>query len=145
MELSEKHKIDTKSETSTEVSIDQKDLDSYNHLNNSNYAKYFELGRKNLMREHYGIDDSSLIERGIGLWVENSNYEFKVPAQSKPTNIHSHISNITGCRVLSFHKMEQDGQILATAGISQFFIDLRTNKPIKLTDKRLEDLLNKQY
>ena len=120
--------------------------DVYKHLHWTNYYDYFDDARIEFNKCFFNADDFKLSESGVGLWISKSSIRYIRPAlPGQEIFIRSYFTNpIRRCRIQSQHKMADDnGSVLAVSEISQFFSDLRTGKPIKISDKRVEHLVGR--
>jgi len=107
-----------------ECIIDPEFTDTFGHLNNSAYARYFELGRKAL-QENHGMGDEMLKDAGMGLWVRDSYISriLQVKANQE-IEVHSRFLGYKGIMIYMTHKMIYDGRKAATAITEHYMVKL---------------------
>ena len=102
--------------------------DAYEHLNNSFHAQYFELGRVALQTS-FGIDDATLSENGMGLWVQDTYIRrMKQVLGSPEIKIRSSFLGYHGMMVYMHHQMLLENDEIAFQ-ISEHFFVKRGEKP----------------
>ena len=104
--------------------IDPELTDTFGHLNNSAYARYFEAGRK-VLQEKFGIGDEKLKEAGMGLWVRDSYIRRKMQVKAnQEVEIHSRFLGYVGIMIYVAHRMMCHGRKAATAITEHFMVKL---------------------
>jgi acyl-CoA thioester hydrolase len=137
--MAEKQKPWEKFSVTIETVVRWRDLDAYNHVNNSVYLNYFEEGRIAYyfrLAELAGLPaDNPEIFDGFSTVLANTNIEFKGQGRL-------HETLVIGIRYTAIRKIfleaeygiynKATGQLLARGSSTQVAIDLRTNKPVRV-------------
>lgn len=137
--MAEKQKPWEKFSVTVETVVRWRDLDAYNHVNNSVYLNYFEEGRIAYyfrLAELAGIPaDNPEIFDGFSTVLANTNIEFKGQGRL-------HETLVIGIRYTAIRKIfleaeygiynKETGQLLARGTSTQVAVDLKNNKPMRV-------------
>lgn len=138
--MAEKQKPWEKFSVTVETVVRWRDLDAYNHVNNSVYLNYFEEGRIAYyfrLAELAGIPaDNPEIFDGFSTVLANTNIEFKGQGRL-------HETLVIGIRYTAIRKIfleaeygifnKSTGQLLARGSSTQVAVDLKNNKPVRVS------------
>lgn len=122
-----------------ETVVRWRDLDAYNHVNNSVYLNYFEEGRIAYyfrLAELAGVAaDKPEIFDGFSTVLASTSIEFKGQGRL-------HETLVIGIRYTAIRKIfleaeygiynKETGQLLARGNSTQVAIDLKSNKPVRV-------------
>ncbi|MFZ5630769.1 MAG: acyl-CoA thioesterase [Spirochaetota bacterium] len=122
-----------------ETVVRWRDLDAYNHVNNSVYLNYFEEGRIAYyfrLAELAGVPaDNPEIFDGFSTVLASTNIEFKGQGRL-------HETLVIGIRYTAIRKIfleaeygiynKETGQLLARGTSTQVAVDLKNNKPMRV-------------
>jgi len=123
-----------------ETVVRWRDLDAYNHVNNSVYLNYFEEGRIAYyfrLAELAGVpaENAEMFE-GFSTVLANTNIEFKGQGRL-------HETLMIGIRYTAIRKIfleaeygifnKANGQLLARGTSTQVAVNLKTNKPVRVS------------
>ena len=125
-----------------ETVVRWRDLDAYNHVNNSVYLNYFEEGRIAYyfkLAEIAGIPaDNHEIFDGFSTVLANTNIEFKGQGRL-------HETLVIGISYTAIRKIfleaeygifnKQTGQLLARGTSLQVAVDLKSSKPVRVSQQ----------
>ncbi len=137
--MAEKQNPWEKFSVTVETVVRWRDLDAYNHVNNSVYLNYFEEGRIAYyfkLAELAGIPaDNPEIFDGFSTVLANTNIEFKGQGRL-------HETLVIGIRYTAIRKIfleaeygifnKSTGQLLARGTSTQVAVDLKNNKPMRV-------------
>lgn len=128
-----------------ETVVRWRDLDAYNHVNNSVYLNYFEEGRIAYyfkLAELAGVPaDNHEVFDGFSTVLANTNIEFKGQGRL-------HDTLVIGISYTAIRKIfleaeygiynSKSGQLLARGTSLQVAVDLKTNKPVRVSPQFTE-------
>jgi acyl-CoA thioester hydrolase len=137
--MAEAQKPWEKFSVTVETVVRWRDLDAYNHVNNSVYLNYFEEGRIAYyfkLAELAGLPaDSPEIFAGFSTVLARTNIEFKGQGRL-------HETLVIGIRYTAIRKIfleaeygiynKASGQLLARGSSTQVAVDLKNNKPVRV-------------
>ncbi len=140
--MPEKQKPWEKFSVTVETVVRWRDLDAYNHVNNSVYLNYFEEGRIAYyfkLAELAGIPaDNPEIFDGFSTVLASTHIEFKGQGRL-------HDTLVIGIRYTAIRKIfleaeygifnKASGQLLARGTSTQVAIDLANNKPVRVHEQ----------
>ncbi len=127
-------------ENSIEMVVKKEDTDIYEHLNNSHYPVYFEKARVSILKK-IGFDDKELKKEGIGLFVTSSFYQYEKQTNSnQKIKIDSQLE-INKAKIIVKSVMYNQTKERAKAETEHFFVNLKTEKAIRIPEKILESLV----
>ncbi len=123
-----------------ETVVRWRDLDAYNHVNNSVYLNYFEEGRIAYyfkLAELAGIAaENAEVFDGFSTVLANTNIEFKGQGRL-------HETLVIGIRYTAIRKIfleaeygifnKANGQLLARGTSTQVAVNLKTSKPVRVS------------
>jgi acyl-CoA thioester hydrolase len=125
-----------------ETVVRWRDLDAYNHVNNSVYLNYFEEGRIAYyfkLAELAGVPaDSAEVFDGFSTVLASTNIEFKGQGRL-------HETLVIGIRYTAIRKIfleaeygifnKATGQLLARGTSMQVAVNLKTSKPVRVSEE----------
>lgn len=118
-----------------EVSAEEADIDSYNHVNNSVYVRWFD----ECAREHskaVGVDTDAAKELGNGMAVRESNIQYLRSAYlgDKIQVANWIVKNDGRLRATRHFQLirESDGATLVRANLDYVCIDIATGRPSRM-------------
>lgn len=125
-----------------ETVVRWRDLDAYNHVNNSVYLNYFEEGRIAYyfkLAELAGVPaDSAEVFDGFSTVLAGTNIEFKGQGRL-------HETLVIGIRYTAIRKIfleaeygifnKATGQLLARGTSMQVAVNLKTSKPVRVSEE----------
>ena len=127
----------------TEIRVNYSDTDAMKIVYHSNYIKFFEIGRCEMLRE-IGYPYLSLEARGLMLPIISCSCEYKSPAvYDDLLEIHTRILEFGGAKVRIYYEIyrKETGQLLVTGETKSATVGLNM-KPVILK-KKMPDLYEK--
>lgn len=120
-----------KSEYQIRVRYDE--VDKMGYLYHGNYAKYFHVGRTELLRK-LGLNDAEMEKKNIILPVSEMNTKFIKPVYyDEIITIVSYLKEISGARLSFFYQIFNQNKELATqADMTIALVDNTTGKLIRI-------------
>ncbi|MCF6241549.1 MAG: acyl-CoA thioesterase [Bacteroidales bacterium] len=120
-----------KSECQIRVRYDE--VDKMGYLYHGNYAKYFHIGRTELLRK-IGFSDNELEKQNIILPVSEMNIKFIKPVfYDEVITVVSHLKEISGVRLRFFYQIfNQNNELVNQADMSVAFVDKISRKLIRI-------------
>ncbi|MBI9042021.1 thioesterase family protein [Lutibacter sp.] len=117
------------------------ETDQMSFVYHGNYAQYFELGRTEWLRE-LGITYKNMEESGIMLPVISLNTNFLNPAKyddllSLKTTL---IKKPTAKIDFEYELRNEKGDLLTTANSTLVFVNMKTNRPMRIPPAILEKI-----
>ncbi len=109
----------------TEIRVRYYEADRQNVVHHSNYARYFEIGRTELLRVN-GYDYKDLEDCGVMLVVAKLDCRFKMPAQYDDIlEIHTRVTRADRARLEHGYtiKRKADGKILTEGSTTLVHVD----------------------
>ncbi len=102
-------------------------------VHHSNYIRYFEEARIDLMRRN-GLDYAELEHTGISIPVTDVSCKYIASARfDSVLHIHARLIQFTGVRfALAYQIRFPDGTLCATGESHHCFLDMNTNRPVSL-------------
>ncbi len=120
-----------KSEYKIRVRYDE--VDKMGYLYHGNYAKYFHVGRTELLRK-LGLNDAEMEKKNIILPVSEMNTKFIKPVYyDEIITVVSYLKEISGARLSFFYQIFSQNKELATqADMTIALVDNTTGKLIRI-------------
>ena len=113
----------------TTVPVRYRDLDTYGHVNNANYATFLEEGRIAYFRE---VLDLGLQSRGMV--IASLSIDFETPVEADEVTVGLGITRI-GTSSFDFeYELEADGRTVATAESVQIAYDVDNGEKMAFPD-----------
>ncbi len=101
-----------------------------------NYAKFYEIGRTEFIRE-YGMTYKELEDMGIIMPVVSMNVKYIKPVlYDELISIETSVEKITGARAV-FHSdiFNSDGELVNSADVTLTFIDRKTRRLVRAPEE----------
>jgi len=120
-----------------DVEVRYGDLDTYGHVNNVVFFRYFETARTKAFRK----DFLELLNEGIYILVVKAECEYKRPIQLvDKVFVTMEVVDIGNTSFTIAYKIHDDNNdtIYATGKTVMVTFDNKTNKPVKIPDKFLK-------
>lgn len=117
------------------------ETDQMGIVHHSNYIRYFECGRTELLRE-IGLPIEEIERQGIMLPVVSVECRYKIPAKLGDTlNIISYIDEVPRAKLpIRSEIYSQDGLLLCEGKVVLGFIDAQTRRPVRCPQELCERL-----
>jgi acyl-CoA thioester hydrolase len=117
------------------------ETDQMSFVYHGNYAQYFEMGRTEWLRE-LGVTYKNMEESGIMLPVISLNTNFLSPAKyddllSLKTTL---IKKPTAKIDFEYELRNEKGELLTTANSTLVFVNMKTNRPMRIPPSILEKI-----
>ena len=108
-----------------------------------NYAQYLEIGRIEWLRK-LGISYKNMEENGVKLPVVSLSINYKKSAvYDDVINVKTQLKNTPTAKIeFEYEITNQNGEILTLASTTLVFIDMKTNRPIKVPQYVLNAINN---
>jgi acyl-CoA thioester hydrolase len=108
------------------------DTDAGGIVYHSNYLKYAERARSDLLQE-MGFSNKTLLQRHLGLVVRRAEVDFKKPARLEDVlTVETTIDKVAGASCLLTQTVRKDTEELVLLKIQIVMIDTRTLSPARL-------------
>ena len=125
------------------IRVRYSETDQMSFVYHGNYAQYFEMGRTEWLRE-LGITYKNMEESGIMLPVISLNINFIKPAKyddllSLKTNL---IKKPTAKIDFNYELRNESDELLTTANSTLVFVNMKTNRPMRIPTSILEKIEN---
>lgn len=125
------------------IRVRYSETDQMSFVYHGNYAQYFEMGRTEWLRE-LGITYKNMEESGIMLPVINLNINFIKPAKyddllSLKTIL---IKKPTAKIEFDYEIRNESEELLTTANSTLVFVNMKTNRPMRIPTSILEKIEN---
>lgn len=122
-----------------ELAIRYYETDQMGIVHHSNYIRYFECGRSDMM-EKYGLPIQKIEEEGVMLPVVSVECHYKTPAVMGDTiRIVSSIDKVPLAKLIVNSEIyNQNGVLLAYGSVTLGFIDSKTRHPVRCPDSLAE-------
>lgn len=126
------------------IRIPYDDIDKMGYLYHGNYARYFHIGRTELLRK-LGICDKHLEEQNILMPVIEMNIKYKKPLiYDEIITIKTSLQEIPETRIkFNYQIFNQTGVLCTTANMTLVFVDKYSRKPLRLNQNIQEIIKNK--
>lgn len=113
----------------TSVPVRYRDLDTYGHVNNANYATYLEEGRIAYFKEVLDLGRQSR-----GMVIASLSIDFETPVETDEVTVGLAITRI-GTSSFDFeYEIEAEGRSVATAESVQIAYDVENQEKIDFPD-----------
>ena len=108
-----------------------------------NYAQYLEIGRIEWLRK-LGISYKNMEENGVKLPVVSLSINYKKSAvYDDVINVKTQLKNTPTAKIeFEYEITNQNGEILTLASTTLVFIDMKTNRPMKVPQYVLNAINN---
>ena len=108
-----------------------------------NYALYLEMGRVEWLRK-LGISYKKMEESGIMLPVISMSLNYKKSAcYDDVINVKTQLKNLPTAKIeFDYEITNEQGEIILTANVVLAFIDMKTNRPIRVPQYILDVIKN---
>lgn len=103
----------------TEIPVRYRDLDTYGHVNNANFATFLEEARIDYFEEVLDLD-----QQARGMVLVSLSIEFQAPIELKPVTVGLAITHIGETSFAFEYELETDGRTVATAKSVQVAYDV---------------------
>lgn len=125
-----------------ELAVRYYETDQMGIVHHSNYVRYFECGRSDMMCK-YGLPIEVIEKEGVMLPVVSVEARYKTPAKMGDIiRIVSHIDKVPLAKLEVFSEIyNQDGALLCTGKVVLGFIDAVTRHPVRCPQK-LADIIS---
>ena len=125
------------------IRVRYSETDQMSFVYHGNYAQYFEMGRTEWLRE-LGITYKNMEESGIMLPVISLNINFIKPAKyddllSLKTIL---IKKPTAKIEFNYELRNERNELLTTANSTLVFVNMKTNRPMRIPTSILEKIEN---
>jgi len=125
------------------IRVRYSETDQMSFVYHGNYAQYFEMGRTEWLRE-LGITYKNMEESGIMLPVISLNINFIKPAKyddllSLKTIL---IKKPTAKIEFNYELRNESDELLTTANSTLVFVNMKTNRPMRIPTSILEKIEN---
>ena len=122
-----------------ELAVRYYETDQMGIVHHSNYIRYFECGRSDMMKK-YGLPIEVIEQEGVMLPVVSVEARYRTPAKMGDTlRIVSAISKVPMAKlVVDTEIYNQNGELLCTGKVVLGFIDAVTRHPVRCPQKRAE-------
>ena len=122
------------------------DIDSYDHVNYSNYLKYYQRGHERLLETCLGVNNRHLEEtRGLRVVVRHSEVDFiQELFAGDPIAVYTKIEKLGNTSVSERQHIERAGSIVSQAKLVHVFTNLN-RKPMAIPEdirKTFSDYFN---
>ena len=119
-----------------ELAVRYYETDQMGIVHHSNYIRYFECGRSDMMQK-YGLPIEVIEQEGVMLPVVSVEAHYKIPARMGDTiRIVSHIGKVPMAKLeVDSEIYNQDGVLLCTGKVVLGFIDSVTRHPVRCPQK----------
>ena len=120
----------------TKLRVQYYETDSMGIVHHSNYIRYFETARTELMRQN-GYPYSTMEEEGVWMPVLTVTAEYKMPAlYDEVLSVYCWVEKLRGASVdLAYEVIGEDGRLCATGKSSHGFTDPDL-KPLRMKKMR---------
>ncbi|WP_372744848.1 acyl-CoA thioesterase [Lutibacter sp.] len=123
------------------IRVRYSETDQMSFVYHGNYAQYFEMGRTEWLRE-LGITYKNMEESGIMLPVISLNINFLKPAKyddllSLRTIL---VKKPTAKIEFNYEIRNEDNELLTTANSTLVFVNMKTNRPMRIPISILEKI-----
>ena len=125
-----------------ELAVRYYETDQMGIVHHSNYIRYFECGRSDMMQK-YGLPIEVIEREGVMLPVVSVEARYKTPAKMGDIiRIVSHIDKVPLAKLEVFSEIyNQDGVLLCTGKVVLGFIDAVTRHPVRCP-QNLADIIS---
>ena len=122
-----------------ELAVRYYETDQMGIVHHSNYIRYFECGRSDMMKK-YGLPIEVIEQEGVMLPVVSVEARYRTPAKMGDTlRIVSAISKVPMAKlVVDTEIYNQNGEMLCTGKVVLGFIDAVTRHPVRCPQKLAE-------
>ena len=122
-----------------ELAVRYYETDQMGIVHHSNYIRYFECGRSDMMKK-YGLPIEVIEQEGVMLPVVSVEARYRTPAKMGDTlRIVSAISKVPLAKlVVDTEIYNQNGELLCTGKVVLGFIDAVTRHPVRCPQKLAE-------
>lgn len=122
-----------------ELAVRYYETDQMGIVHHSNYIRYFECGRSDMMKK-YGLPIEVIEQEGVMLPVVSVEARYRTPAKMGDTlRIVSAISKVPMAKlVVDTEIYNQNGEMLCTGKVVLGFIDAITRHPVRCPQKLAE-------
>ncbi len=122
-----------------ELAVRYYETDQMGIVHHSNYIRYFECGRSDMMKK-YGLPIEVIEQEGVMLPVVSVEARYRTPAKMGDTlRIVSAISKVPMAKlVVDTEIYNQNGELLCTGKVVLGFIDAVTRHPVRCPQKLAE-------
>lgn len=119
------------------------ETDQMSYVYHGNYAQYFEMGRTEWLRE-LGITYKNMEESGIMLPVISLNINFLKPAKYDDLlSLKTTLVKKPSARIeFDYEIRNEENELLTTANSTLVFVNMKTNRPMRIPDAILEKIKN---
>ncbi len=119
-----------------ELAVRYYETDQMGIVHHSNYIRYFECGRSDMMQK-YGLPIEVIEQEGVMLPVVSVEAHYKIPARMGDTiRIVSRIGKVPMAKLeVDSEIYNQDGVLLCTGKVVLGFIDSVTRHPVRCPQK----------
>ena len=119
-----------------ELAVRYYETDQMGIVHHSNYIRYFECGRSDMMQK-YGLPIEVIEQEGVMLPVVSVEAHYKIPARMGDTiRIVSRIGKVPMAKLeVDSEIYNQDGVLLCTDKVVLGFIDSVTRHPVRCPQK----------
>lgn len=119
--------------TNTSIRVRYSETDKMGYVYYGNYAAYFEVARVETLRQ-LGVSYKEMEDSGVMLPVLEYSIKYYKPAfYDELLTIETEIRELPGVRITFFYKtINQAGVVLNEAHTTLVFINMATNKPMKM-------------
>ena len=122
------------------------DTDAGGIVYHSNYLKYAERARSELLKE-MGFSNTMLLQRHLGLVVRRAELDFKKPAKLEDTlTVETTVDKVAGASALLTQTVRKNKEELVLLKIQVVMIDTRTMAPARIpadVKSKLEEMQEK--
>ena len=125
----------------TKLRVQYYETDQMGVVHHSNYIRYFETGRTELMR-HIGLSYTDLEKSGIVMPIANVEAQFFYPAHYDDIIcIKSYIKEIPKARVTFYYEVyNEQGKLLAEGSTTSAFVNKATGRPQRAPERMIQTL-----
>ncbi len=114
------------------VQVRWRDLDPFQHVNNSAFVTYLEVARAELWRDRFGSTRAS----DIPFVIARLEIDYKQPIKLyNKVMVHLRATNIAGASFSFEYRIEVEDQLAATARTLQVCVDPANGHPCRVPDK----------
>ena len=120
------------------IRVRYSETDQMSFVYHGNYAQYFEMGRTEWLRE-LGVTYKNMEESGIMLPVISLNINFMKPAKYDDLlSLKTTLVKKPSARIEFYYEIRNEKEELLTTGNSTLvFVNMKTNKPMRIPDSIL--------
>jgi len=131
-------------QTEQQIRVRYDEVDKMGYLYHGNYARYFHVGRTELLRQ-LGISDNELEKQGIILPVLEMNIKYLKPVLYDETVLlKTFLKEVLGVRVkFSYQIYNQNNALVTEADMTLVFVNNQSRKPIRIPENIYDILKSK--